>query len=154
MKNGIGKFYAQDDYLLQRQGIESWIYNELIRLGGNPVNNVPVYMVLGESPEGEFDIREELQQNAEGIRIPLSDIDISAVSFTYPDSMYKLVIDEAGNVISAGRTNTPRVYCYVGLPAVARKYRVYENYKFNIEAQVWDRDMLYHYWRKIKGENQ
>jgi len=46
-KNGIGRFYAQGDYLVHRRKIEGWIYNELIRLGGNPVNNVPVYMVLG-----------------------------------------------------------------------------------------------------------
>ena len=145
-KNRIGDFYAQDDYLLHRKEIESWIYNELIRLGGNPVNNVPIYMVLGESPEGEFDIRVELQQNAGEIKIPLGEIDLSAVSFTYPDSMYEHVVDDDGNLVSAGRTNTPRVYLYEDLPPVVRKYRMYDNYRFNIEAQVWNREMLDRYW--------
>ena len=153
-KNGIGKFYAQDDYLVHRKEIEGWIYNELIRLGGNPVNDVPIYMVLGESPEGEFDIREELQQNADEIKVPLDEIDINAVSFTYPDSMYEHIVDDDGKLVSAGRTNTPRVYTYQELPPVVRKYRVYENYRFNFEAQVWDRNMLYRYWLKTKGENQ
>ncbi len=153
-KNGIGKFYAQDDYLLHRREIENWIYHELIRLGGKPVNDVPVYMTLGETLPGEHDIRRELQQNAQEIKIPLSEIDLSVVSFTYPDSMYEHVVDEAGNLVSAGRTNTPCVYQYNDLVDVARKYRLYENYGFGIEAQVWDREMLHRYWRKIKGENQ
>ena len=151
-KNGIGGFYARDDYLLHRREIEDWLYNELIRLGGRPANKVPVYMTLGESPQGEFNIRNELQQNADEIRILLSAIDLSSVSFTYPDSMYEHVVDEAGNLISAGRTNTPRVYLYDDLPSVVRKYRLYENYRFNIEAQVWDREMLHRYWHKVKGE--
>jgi hypothetical protein len=109
-------------------------------------------MVLGESPEGEFGIWAEIQQNAEEIRIPVSDIDLSAISFTYPDSMYEHIIDDAGNLVSAGRTNTPAVYTYDDLPSVAEKYRVYENYRFNIEAQVWDREMLHRFWLEIKGE--
>ena len=152
MKNGIGKFYAQDDYLLHRREIESWIYHELIRLGGKPVNDVPVYMTLGETPPGEHDIRRELQQNAQEIKIPLSEIDLLAVSFTYPDSMYEFVVDDEGNFISAGRTNTPRVYLYDDLPSVVSKYRIYENYRSGIEAQVWDREMLHRYWQKNKGE--
>ena len=153
-KNGIGRFYAQDDYLLHRREIEGWIYNQLIRLGGKPARKVPVYMMLGETPEGEFDIREELQQNAEELRIPLSEIDLAAVSFTYPDSMYELVVDDDGILISAGRTNTPHVYRYDDLPRVVRKYRICEDYRINIEAQVWDREMLHRYWQKIKGDNQ
>lgn len=153
-KNNIGKFYAQEDYLIHRKEIENWIYHELLRLGGHPVDTVPVYMTLGESPGGEYDIRDELQQNAEEIKIPLEEIDLSAVSFTYPDSMYEFIVDDQGNIISTGRTNSPAVYTYNDLPAVAKKYRVYESYRFNVEAQVWDREMLHRYWLKIKGENQ
>ena len=153
-KNNIGKFYAQEDYLVHRKEIENWIYHQLLRLGGRPADTVPVYMMLGESPPGEHDIRGEIQQNAEEIKIPLEEIDLSAISFTYPDSMYEFTIDDKGNIISAGRTNTPAVYTYDDLPAVVRKYRLYDNYRFNVEAQVWDRAMLHRYWLKIKGENQ
>ena len=153
-KNGIGLFYAQADYLFHRKEIERWIYQELIRLGGKPVNDVPVYMTLGESPEGEFDIRADLQKNAEEIRIPIREIDLSAVTFTYPDSMYEILLDADGKEIGGGRTNTPKVYLYRDLPQVIQKYRIYENYRFNIEAQVWNREMLHKYWLKIKGEIQ
>lgn len=149
IKNGIGDFYAQDDYLVHRREIERWIYAELVRTGGNPRNDVPVYMMLGESLEGEHDIRAELQKNAEEIRIPVSEIDLSAVTFTYPDSMYEFIYDHNGNPINGRRTNTPRVYRYEELPAVIKKYRVYENYRFHIEAQVWDRVMLHKYWLSI-----
>lgn len=154
LKNGIGLFYAQDDYLIHRREIERWIYQELRRLGGRPEIGVPVYMTLGESPKGEFDIRIDLQKNGEEIRIPLQEIDLSAVSFTYPDSMYEFIVDADGNIISGGRTNTPKVYRYEDLPSVIQKYRIYDEYRFNIEAQVWNREMLYKYWLKTKGETK
>jgi hypothetical protein len=153
-RNGIGYFYAQDDYLIHRKEIERWLYRELIRLGGKPANEVPVYMTLGDSPEGDYDIRADIQKNAEEIRIPIREIDLSAVTFTYPDSMYEHIVDTNGNLISGRRTNTPKVYTYEELPSVVRKYRIYEDYRFNIEAQVWDREMLHKYWIKIKGVKQ
>ncbi|MFC1949734.1 hypothetical protein ACFLW0_06145 [Chloroflexota bacterium] len=155
IKNGIRYFYAQDDYLIHRKEIERWIYRELIRLGGKPANEVPVYMTLGESPDGEYDIRADIQKDAEEIRIPIREIDLSVVTFTYPDSMYELTEDADGNIIGGRRTNTPEVYLYRDLPAVIQKYGIYEDYKFNIEAQVWNREMLHRHWIKnIKGETQ
>jgi len=151
-KNGIGDFYAQDDYLIHRKEIERWIYGQLIKIGGKPENTVPVYMTLGESPEGDYDIRLGLQKNAEEIKILLREIDLSAVTFTYPDSMYKFVEDADGNVTGGRRTNTPAIYTYQDLPSVVRKYKIYENYRYNIEAQVWNREMLHEFWMKeIKG---
>jgi hypothetical protein len=127
------------------------LYNELIRLGGKPVNDVPVYMNLGESPIGKFDIRSEVQKNGEEIRIPIEEIDLSAVTFVYPDSMYELIEDADGKIIGGRRTNTPKVYMYRDLPELIQKYRVHEQNKFSIEAQVWNREMLHKYWLKIKG---
>jgi len=152
IKNGIGGFYAQDDYLIHRREIERWIYKQLIKIGGKPKNKVPIYMTLGESPEGDYDIRLGLQKNAEEIRMPIQEIDLSSVTFTYPDSMYEFVGDADGNVIGGRRTNTPEVYKYQDLSSVVRKYRIYENYRFNIEAQVWNREMLHEFWtKKIRG---
>jgi len=154
IKNNIGLFYAQDDYLVHRKEIEKWLYNELVRLGGKTANDVPVYMTLGESPEGEFDIRTDLQKNADEIRIPLEEIDLAVVTFVYPDSMYELVQDADGKIIDGKRTNTPEVYLYRDLPELYKKYRVDEQNVFSIEAQVWNREMLHQYWLKIKGGKQ
>ena len=152
-KTGVGGFYAQDDYLIHRREIEKWIYRELIRLGGKPANEVPVYMCLGDFFEGANDIRKMLQKNPAVIRIPLRDLDLSAVTFTYPDSMYELVEDNKNKELSGRRTNTPRVYMYEHLPSIVNKYQVFEHRHFNIEVQVWNREMLHEYWLKVnKGE--
>jgi hypothetical protein len=138
-RNNIGDFYAQDEYLLHRREIEKWIYSKLIEKGGNPTNDVPIYMTLGESPKGEYDIRLDIQRDAAELRIPINEIDLSAVTFTFPDSMYRFVLDEKGDIVGGERTNTPDVYLYNELALVLNKYRTNEHY---IEAQVWNREML------------
>ena len=147
-KYSIGLFYAQDDYLIHRKEIEKWLRNELIRKGGNPQNEVPVYMILGESPTGDFDIRVSLQKNAEEIRVPIGAIDILALTFTYPDSMYEFVYDNDGHIIGGNRTNTPRVYLYNELRDLINERNVFNPYTYHIEAQIWDREALDLYWEK------
>ena len=139
VRNGISGFYAEDDYLVQRREIERWIYGQLVSKGGNPQTNVPVYMTLGEAPTGEYDIRADVQMGAVEIRIPVGQIDLSAVTFTFPDSMYRFVLDEHGAIVGGERTNTPDVYLYNELEDVIGKYATDEHY---IEAQVWNRSML------------
>lgn len=138
-RNNIGGFYAEDDYLLERRKIEQWIYQRLIEKGGNPRDDIPVYMTLGESPKGEYDIRADIQRNAAEISIPINEIDLSAVTFTFPDSMYKFILDEDGVIVGGERTNTPDVYLYHELKSVINRYLTDEHY---IEAQVWNRKML------------
>ena len=151
-KKGIGLFYAQEDYLVHRKEIERWLYTELIRLGGRPANDVPIYMTLGETPDGEFGMRSDVQKGAEEIRIPLTEIDLSAVTFTYPDSMYYIEVDANRKQTGGGRTNTPRVYLYRDLPWVVDKYQPYKDYRFYVEAQVWNRQMLHEYWLRTGGK--
>lgn len=147
-KNNIGLFYARDDYLIHRKEIEKWLHSELIRKGGNPQSEVPVYMFLGEPPTGEFDIRVSLQKNAEEIRVPMDVIDNLAVTFTYPDSMYELIHDNNGHTIKGIRTNTPEVYIYNELADLIDTRNVFNPYIHPIEAQVWDREALDLYWEK------
>lgn len=145
-KNGIGGFYAEDDYLIERKKIEKWIYDQLIKKGGNPKDTVPIYMVLGESPRSEFDIRADIQKNSDSIKIPLKYLDLSAITFTFPDSMYRFIVNDSGDIVGGERTNTPKVYLYHELDAVVSKYRTDLHY---IEAQVWNREMLFEYLRTI-----
>lgn len=142
--NEIGDFYAQDDYLIHRLEIEKWIYEQLIKKGGKPTYKTPVYMTLGDGKVGYFDIREDIQKNAIELQIPLDKLDLSAISFTFPDSMYKLIIDDSGKLIRGERTNTPQVYLYHELQNMMEIYKfcLCEHY---VEAQVWNREMLYQY---------
>ncbi len=142
-RNGIGGFYAEDAYLPNRLEIEKWIRSELIKKGGLPKTNSPVYMTLGDSPKGEYDIRLDIQKNAQLITIDIDKIDLSVVTFTYPDSMYEFLYDENNIKIGDKRTNTPKVYLYHELQHVIDKFSVYNApYEHYIEAQVWDIEML------------
>jgi len=141
-RNNIGGYYAQDEYLIHRRKIEAWIYSQLIQKGGNPENDIPIYMTLGESPTSEYDIRADIQKGASELRIPIASLDLSAITFTYPDSMYKFIYDDNGDKISSEMTETPNVYLYNELVQVVKRYRVYDVYEHYIEAQVWNREML------------
>ena len=68
--------------------------------------------------------------------------------------MYVLVQDANGKIIDGKRTNTPEMYLYRDLPEVYQKYRINEQDKFCVEAQVWDREMLYKYWLKKEKQNE
>ena len=140
-RNGIGGFYAEANYLAERRKIEKWIYAQLLSKGGKPERDVPVYMTLGESPAGEYDIRADIQKNAVELKIPLKGLDLLAITFTFPDSMYKIILNDDGECIDGGRTNTPQVYLYREIESVMEKYKNYlaDHY---IEAQVWNRSML------------
>ncbi len=146
-EDNIGGFYSEDDYLIQRREIEKWIYHQLVQKGGNPTSNVPIYMTLGDSPSGEYDIRSDLQKNAAELIIPLECLDLSAITFTFPDSMYQIILDENGQIVEDGRTNTPRVYLFQEIKDVLIEYQnfLHDHY---IEAQVWNREMLYAYYNK------
>jgi hypothetical protein len=148
-QNNIGGFYSQDDYLIHRLEIENWIRSQLISKGGNPITKAPVYMTLGDSPTGQFDIRDDLHKNAEEIKIPIDVLDMSAVTFTFPDSMYQIILDDNGNIIDGGRTNNPTVYLYCEIYDMMQKYESYLDEHY-IEAQVWNRDMLNRFYSNCR----
>jgi len=70
IKYNIGLFYAEDDYLIHRKEIEKWLYSQLIRKGGNPQSDVPVYMILGDPPAGDFDIRAGIKKTQKKFVFP------------------------------------------------------------------------------------
>ena len=155
-KNCIGDFYAEDDYLLHRREIEKWIYNQLLLKGGNPSNTVPIYMCLGESPKSKYDIRLDIQKNSLEIKIPLSVLDLTTITFTYPDSMYEFELDKNNRIIGGKRTNTPTVYFYNELSVILKNYKDgnEKNVDHYIEAQVWNREQLYKYLKENYGKSK
>ncbi len=83
------RFKEPAQYLRDRKQAEQWVRQQFIEKGGCPVEDHPVYMVLGSSSwinrhalEGEEPIYE--------VRLPLSVFQPGDVSFTYPDSMISL----------------------------------------------------------------
>jgi len=105
-------------------------------------------MCLGESPNSEFDIRYDIQKDAAEIKIPIKYMDLNVITFTYPDSLVKFSINDNGQLIKAELTKTPEVFLYNELETSLKKYKlngeiIMEDHY--IEAQVWDREMLYNY---------
>lgn len=148
-RNRISGYYAENAYLPHRLKVEAWIRSELLRKGGTPKTAAPVYMALGVSPQGEFDIRSDVQRNACEFRIDIADLNLLSVSFTYPDSLVEFIYDDQFNRIDARFTETPNVYLYGELDGVINRYKVYEPpYQHYIEAQVWDVDTLHRIYRE------
>ena len=146
-KYGWGGFYAQNDYLIHRREIEKWICGEFIKKGGKPRDEVPIYAFLGDT-QGKF---EKFGEDTSVLRIPLSALDCSAISFVWPDSMYEAETDESG---FTGRTDTPKVYRLYELDAVMEAVSTYNALPNRqaplamVEAQIWDRAML-HVWHRL-----
>ena len=145
-RNGIEGFYAEEAYLSQRRSIEEWIRDRLILSGGVPRSEAPIYMILGDPQDGQFDIRNDIQKQGVQYRIELSKLDLNSVTFTYPDSMYELVYDENNAIVDGIRTNTPKVYRYRDLESLIMNRHVYSPYSHYIEVQVWDRMGLKKIW--------
>lgn len=134
-QDGIGGFYAEDDYLVHRLEIEKWIYNQLLLKGGAPKESVPIYMILGDSPTGQFDIRADLQKNASELRIPIEVLDLSAVTFTFPDSMYKIILDDNGNIIDTSTILKHRCgieKCYIDFMILIKQKCYNQNHSYPI----------------------
>lgn len=145
-RNGIEGFYAEEGYLLQRKLIEKWMREQLILSGGEPRSESPIYMILGDPQEGDFDIRKDIQKQGIQYQIDLSKLNLNSVTFTYPDSMYELVYDEDNVIVDGIRTNTPKVYRYGDLASLIENRHVYDPYVHYIEVQVWDRLRLNQVW--------
>ncbi len=151
-KFNIGGFYKEKNYLYHRIEIEKWIYKNLIEKGGSPNCEVPIYMFLGESPKGDYDIRKDIQPKAKGYKLNINKLDIKTISFTYPDSMYEMIYDKNGIPSEGIRTNTPKVLIYDELNDYIIKNNILSNPKYSIEAQVWDKKRLIEIWEKKEYE--
>jgi hypothetical protein len=136
-------------YLEHRRDHERLLRDLFIQKGGHPSRQNPIYAILGESPTGPHDLENEY---AYKIRIPLRDFSRNDVSFTYPDSLYEVPLEELHRLYLP-KNARPTVYTIAELAEVVRLYRVYEINNHYIEAQVWNDRPLAPYtgkacWRK------
>lgn len=125
-------------YLAHRKRHEGMIRDLFIQKGGAPRRRHPIYAILGESPVGPHDLENEY---AYKIRIPLNVFTEGDVSFTYPDSLFEVPIDDPGR-LDLERSRTPVVYTAGELSEVIRTYRVYEFNNHYVEAQIWNDEPL------------
>jgi hypothetical protein len=135
-------------YLDHRKNHERLIRELFIRKGGHPSRQYPIYAILGESPVGPHDLENEYSYR---INVPLQSLSRDDVSFTYPDSLYEVPLDDLTR-LHLDRSTKPTVYTIEELAEVVSTYRVYEINNHYVEAQLWnDRPLRPYadkrYWR-------
>lgn len=138
-------------YLAHRKRHESIMREKFIARGGRPKRQYPIYMILGDSPVGPHSLNQEYDYR---LRIPIKVFSAHDVSFTYPDSLYEVPLDDPGRLYLE-RNMSPIVYRLEELQWVITTYRVYEFNNHYVEAQVWNDEPLQPYvdsrhWRRCR----
>jgi len=121
-------------YLSARVEHEELLRSMFIKVGGKPIRKNPIYMILGKSPTGPHDLNNDYEEK---IELPLEIFKSNVISFTYPDSMYKIPLNELDKVYLE-RNDSPRIYRLEELKDVIKTFEVYEHNNHYIEAQIWD----------------
>lgn len=128
-------------YLAHRKRHETILREKSIAKGCRPKLQYPIYMILGDSPVGPHSLNQEYDFR---IRIPIGAFSADDVSFTYPDSLYEVPLDDLARLYLE-RNQSPTVYRLEELQWVITTYRVYEINNHYVEAQVWDSEPLHPY---------
>ena len=147
----FNRFRNPQKYMQDRKRTENWLHSEFISIGGRPKKTKPYYLVLGTSSY----IQEGYNLNCNSLKIALDSIDLSEVSFTYPDSMVSLWLKENGKKQYNSRYHG-RVFTYDDLLILFDDIRHKDNiwkedqsraYDFFIEAQLWSDKPIKEYLR-------
>jgi len=137
-------------YLPYRKKHDQYLRKSFIAKGGKPELDYPVYMILGDSPTGPHDMHNDFDYF---MKIPLSIFPVETVSYTYPDSMYKVPLDELDKV-HLERDPAPQVYLLPDIPDVITIYEVYKYNNHAIEAQIWSLEPLKEYKTDFKFDTK
>ncbi len=148
------RFKNPAQYLKNRRETEGWVRMEFIEKGGRPKDDFPISMVLGSS-KWLVNATPDKQKHGE-IRIPLSLFSEYDISFTYPDSMISrwLGLEKPVEYYQAGLNG--KVFTLSEIQAIIEKkgmpeedwgQKLPESFAPYIEAQVWNRELLYDFWR-------
>lgn len=131
-------------YLVHRKKHEECLRNQFIAKGGRPQRQFPIYAILGESPIGPHDLENEYYFK---IHIPIGIFTNEDISFTYPDSLYEVPLDDL-HKLYLNKNREPILYMRNELESVIKKYQVYEINNHYIEAQIWNSEILGSYSKK------
>ncbi|MCM1989110.1 hypothetical protein [Oceanirhabdus seepicola] len=133
LKNDI-EWRGDGTYLSARKQHEELLRSLFIKIGGKPIRKNPIYMILGDSPTGPHNLNTDYEVK---VKLPLEIFKSDIISFTYPDSMYKISLSELDKLYLE-RNNSPRIYRLEELKDVIKKFEVYIHNNHYIEAQIWD----------------
>jgi hypothetical protein len=136
------RFRHPEQYLQQRRKTESWVRQEFIQKGGQPISAYPHYFVIERAKW----IEEGYGGECCVVQFPISAFRSEHVSFTYPDSMIsdwlKHQINQPfyrpeyhGQVF--GLSEISKIIDEFGIPDEEWRTEKTRQYDLFIEAQVW-----------------
>ena len=156
------RFKDPSSYMTFRRKVEANLRENFIRKGGVPIDQYPIYLMLGR-PKWTIDVADVVTvETTEEIVVPLNAIDESQVSFTYPDSMVSAFIlgqshldyfepEYHGKVFTLEEITA--IVKEKGLPGEGWETKMPRHLAHYIEAQVWDRQMLMNYYQTVRNTN-
>ena len=139
-------------YLPRRKELERLVHKLFIEKGGKPEKETPHYFVIGECPW-----LTTWYEQADYIKIPISEFDLQTVSFTYGDTFPTF----SPNVID-GMEYRNTVYTYEEILKIIEKYGMPQD-KWDkpifaqpcyVEAQVWSDEPALRYRKSWELENR
>ena len=150
------RFRDPAQYLNTRRQTEQWVRAAFIAKGGRPQQAFPISMVLGSSRWIE-EHAPDPASHAE-LRIPLSSLAESDVSFTYPDSMVSLWLHRDKPIDYYLPEYHGKVFTIPEILAIVEANGLPEEWTTAlpshvgryIEAQVWNRQPLLEYGRPLR----
>jgi hypothetical protein len=155
-----GRFEAPLEYLQARRQTESWLRQAFIAKGGKPQLPYPIYFMAGNPPWLERAADPATVASTVRIEVPVSLFAEGDISFTYPDSMVTLLLenlknpeiyqpDYHGKVFTLSEMRA--IVAVKGMPDEGWETRVPDHLAHYIEAQVWNREALLEFMRGWNG---
>lgn len=152
------RFSNPKQYMDARRYTEKWLLDEFIKRGGRPLSKTPLYFVFGESIWFNTNENTENKSLACQIQIPLEIFDEMEISFTYPDSMLTLLLayqkdpnyylpEYHGKLFTLKEIN--EIINTKGIPCKDWNTILHQKMPNYIEAQVWNKEKVMEYYKKI-----
>jgi hypothetical protein len=146
LRDRVGSVYRRfrnpEQYLKQRREAESWVRQEFIERGGQPISAYPHYFVVEQA--------KWIEQGYSGesgiVQFPVSAFQAEQVSFTYPDSMISYWLKSQTNKVFYhpeyhgqvfGLSEIRKIIDAFGVPDEEWRTEEARKYDLFIEAQVW-----------------
>ena len=132
-----------DKYLEYRRNCESILRAEFMKKGGIIHRTSPHYMVVEHSPW-----LSTWYDNSTFVKIPIEEIDIRTISFTYGDSMPAF-----SPSVNDGKEYRKKLYTYDEILFIIQKYGLPQDWNDDgkygperyIEAHVWSDEIIHRY---------
>ncbi len=151
------RFKEPKSYLDFRKQVELTMRAAFTKKGGQPLDQHPIYLVVGSPKWMESASDPKTLETTEIIRVPLSAVSEVQVSFTYPDSMVSALMaaeknpayyepEYHGQVFTLSEME--QIIQKKGLPGEGWETRMPKHYAHYIEAQVWNRKALVEYHQR------